>query len=831
MAGQAQWEVNLNISNNLQELYSLAEKLQGEIDNLTNQKHEIKLNIDEKELNSALKNLNKMLDSIGKGTGDFKQFETLSKDINEAVSSVKNLGKAFGTIDKDTGMSDMLSTIKNIDTSLTNLASNFGKVKSGISDVGSEIKDLGNAAKVVDQLESATDSAKRKTPRKKKQKSISDDEYSKNEELYAAILDDHISKGDTVLGGRATTTHLENGLVRVTAKIKDAEGNWKSFKTTLDADLNETNTSFSPITSGISKLEKQLKESEAEKTNLSLGEIQSQVERIRNALNLDDTFQINVDNKGIVSITQTLSEAGNVATSTAQTFRNVDDAIANFGEKASSVAEKTKVSLKQAKEVQKESAKAENNSSKTSSDKRQPSITKAWDEAIKINNALKSTKSITDNLKIVMPEADFSKIDVQIKKLNSDLTSGVKTVSEYKKEISGLVSSSGSIVTADGVSKFKNQLQKVIDSSATKLSNFEKNPAPSNQNSIWKGYLAEYTAALEKLRSEFEKIGSTDIMSSEQLKNISDAENKLKELESTMKNMKMSDKGSNPVSRDSLRLQIAQILEKYTGMSKALRAEFKALDDQLSRLGADANVSHLTSQFESLQRMAIQTGQATTSLWSAIKDKAFYGLAGQIGSYFGFNDVVEGIKKVASTVTDLNTQFTELSKVSDATTSQLYSNFSDFADIAKDVGGTISDTISATSDWSRNGYDLEQSKELARVAQLYKNVGDGIDIDEANESLISTLQGFKLQADDAEHIIDVFNEVSNNEAIDSSGIGEALQRSAASFNAAHTSLEKSVALVSATNSVLQDPSKVGYRHIADLHSNVMIIKEAISVNI
>ena len=45
------------------------------------------------------------------------------------------------------------------------------------------------------------------------------------------------------------------------------------------------------------------------------------------------------------------------------------------------------------------------------------------------------------------------------------------------------------------------------------------------------------------------------------------------------------------------------------------------------------------------------------------------------------------------------------------------------------------------------------------MAQIYKNVGDGIDIDEANSSLISTLQGFKLQADDAEHIIDVFNEV------------------------------------------------------------------------
>lgn len=45
--------------------------------------------------------------------------------------------------------------------------------------------------------------------------------------------------------------------------------------------------------------------------------------------------------------------------------------------------------------------------------------------------------------------------------------------------------------------------------------------------------------------------------------------------------------------------------------------------------------------------------------------------------------------------------------------------------------------------------------------------------------------------------------------IDSAGIGEALQRSAASFYAANTDLSKSIALITGTNSVLQDPDKVG----------------------
>lgn len=801
MAGQAQWEVNLQISNNLQELYALAEKLQGQLDNREKSKHEIKLNINEDELNKAMRNLNKMLDSIGKGTKNFTQFENLSKDIQEAISSVKLLGSAFGKIDKDTGMSEMLTTIKNIDTSLSSLIGNFDKVKNGLSGVGDEVKGLENAAKAVEKLEGIENSSNKKKTSQQKRKPISDEDYAKNESSYASILDEHLSSGDTVLGGRATTSHLENGLVRVEAQIKSVDDSWKKFSATIDGDGKIT-TKFSPISKGLDKLNEDLAESETAAKNLSLGDIQDQVARVRKELDLSDAFKIDIDNKGIVTITQSLSEASNVATTTAQTFRNADDAIANFGQRTSDVANKTKVSVKQAKES------AKDTTSKDITSKKGNQVTsKDWNNAHKINDALNNTAQLMSNLKLVAPESDFSQIEAQVKSLNQTLISGTIPAKQYRDAIAGLTSDYK--ISADSVSKFKNNTQKFLDSYTNKLEKFKVNPAPENQNDAWKDKIAQYEALISKLKAELESIGSVELISQEQIKNISDLEGQIKLLGTEMSSMKTSQKGSNSVTRDSLRLQIAQTLAKYTGMSKSLRAEFEALDQTLAHLGANADVSHLTSQFESLHRVAVETGQATTSLWSAIKDKAFYGLASTIGTYFGLNDVIEGIKKVANTVTDLNTQFTELSKVSDASTSQLYNNFSDFSDIAKEVGGTISDTISATSDWSRNGYDLKQSEELAKVAQIYKNVGDGIDIDEANSSLISTLQGFKLQADDAEHIIDVFNEVSNHEPIDSSGIGEALQRSAASFNAANTSLEKSVALISGTNSVIQDPSRVG----------------------
>ena len=741
----------LVFESNIQALQSQLDDLKSKVLALENSPHEVKLKINEDELNKAVKNLNNLLKSLGKGTGDIKTFDTLGKDIQEAVTSVKALGKAFGTIDKDTGMSEMLTTIKNIDTSLSSLVGNFDKVKSGLSGVGDEVKGLENAARAVEKLEGVENSSNKKKTSRQKRKPISDEDYAKNESSYASILDEHLSSGDTVLGGRATTSHLENGLVRVEAQIKSVDDSWKKFSATIDGD-GITTTKFSPISKGLDKLNDELAESETAAKNLSLGDIQDQVARVRKELDLSDAFKIDIDNKGIVTITQSLSEASNVATTTAQTFRNADDAIANFGQRTSDVANKTKVSVKQAKESVKDVISTDNTSKKSNQ-----VTSKDWNDAHKINDALNNTAQLMSNLKLVAPESDFSQIEAQVKSLNQTLISGTTPAKQYRDAISALTSDYK--ISADSVSKFKNNTQKFLDSYTNKLEKFKVNPAPENQNNAWKIKIADYEKLISQLKTELESIGSVEFVSQEQLKYISDLESKIKLLGTEMSSMKTSQKGSSSVTRDSLRLQIAQTLAKYSGMSKSLRAEFEALDQTLAHLGANADVTHLTSQFESLHRVAVETGQATTSLWSAIKDKAFYGLASAIGTYFGFNDVVEGIKKVANTVTDLNTQFTELSKVSDASTSQLYNNFSDFSDIAKEVGGTISDTISATSDWSRNGYDLKQSEELARVAQIYKNVGDGIDIDEANSSLISTLQGFKLQADDAEHIIDVFNEV------------------------------------------------------------------------
>lgn len=299
------------------------------------------------------------------------------------------------------------------------------------------------------------------------------------------------------------------------------------------------------------------------------------------------------------------------------------------------------------------------------------------------------------------------------------------------------------------------------------------------------------------------------ITSEEDIQNLKEYESEIKNTIATVTNMSAAEKGYNFVSGQKELDKIHKLLNENSKMSSEAKAKIKAYYTEIESGNPSMSLDRIHGEIMKIYNAEVEAGRAGRSFFDTLKNSGFHQLAAQMSGMFGFYDVINLIKQAASAVTELNTQITELAKVSEDSVSQIYADFDSYANIAKEMGSTISDTIAATTAWSKDGYNIPDSKELAEVSLLYKNVGDGINIDEANESLVSTLKGFKLEADQAEHIVDVFNEVSNREPISSSGIGEALQRSAASFNAANTSLEKSVALVTATNSVLQDPEKVG----------------------
>ena len=161
-------------------------------------------------------------------------------------------------------------------------------------------------------------------------------------------------------------------------------------------------------------------------------------------------------------------------------------------------------------------------------------------------------------------------------------------------------------------------------------------------------------------------------------------------------------------------------------------------------------------------------------------------------------------------VLEIDSAMTELKKVTDET-SATYANFlSEAGERAKELGASISDVVSATADFARLGYNLQDATKIADSAILFKQVGDGVqDIDEASADIISAMKAFNIEAENSVQITDKFNEVGNSYAITSAGTAEALQRSAAALAAAGNNIDQSIGMIVAANDVAQSPEQVG----------------------
>lgn len=265
----------------------------------------------------------------------------------------------------------------------------------------------------------------------------------------------------------------------------------------------------------------------------------------------------------------------------------------------------------------------------------------------------------------------------------------------------------------------------------------------------------------------------------------------------------------NEIRVSNIQSQLHDYLEKYPKIEKKLNDQVSKLQNGLASPDASNNVKELSKQMAELRARAKDLGLETENLLDKF-EKLFGQHLSTMVVMAALHKMQDAARQVYQNVVDIDTAMTELRKVTNETDATYTKFMENAADRAQRVGATISDTITATADFSRLGYNLDDASSISDAALIYKNVGDGItDINDASESLISTMQAFNVQAKNSMKIVDEFNEAGNNFAISSAGVGEALQRSGAALAAANNTMEQSIALATTMNRIIQNPETVG----------------------
>lgn len=402
--------------------------------------------------------------------------------------------------------------------------------------------------------------------------------------------------------------------------------------------------------------------------------------------------------------------------------------------------------------------------------------------------------------------SEFSNVKTEVESLNEQLRNNKISISDYKLSVSEKISDFGSAIKEQ-----KTALEKTLSEMNTLIGKVDYNvktgkPVDGMRSSDYSTMMDKYKAELEELRTLQATVSKQDYVSAAQLKQFDDLRKKLKDSETSFKTLSAAEKGSDSLSRAKLYSKIGEYLQKNSGMAKEFKTQLKSLQKQLENDGPNANVKNLTDQFIRLQSQIREAGQEGRSFLDVLKDKAFYGFAGQLSTYFGFNDFVRYIGEGVNTIRELDTAMTEMRKVSDESVSSLKSFQEESFNIANAVGTTALQIQNSTADWMRLGLSLDDAKEAAKDANILLNVSEFDNIEDATKSLVSMSQAYKDL--DKLTIVDKLNEVGNNYAISTDELASALQRSSATLSLMGNTIDEAAALVTTANATIQDADSV-----------------------
>lgn len=423
--------------------------------------------------------------------------------------------------------------------------------------------------------------------------------------------------------------------------------------------------------------------------------------------------------------------------------------------------------------------------------------------------------------------------DKSLSKMKLEIQQAKQLIAEYQNSITtGTTKFSGvdtsnvikDVVTLEQANQRIATVKNTIESSATTLKSIYKNDQFPEMEAKYKSLMAsakEYMALEDKDKlNQIEKLSLLEQETAVYKNNLSEIKSLQTANAGVIKRETDAIKERNQEEKSTIndlnkQLNLVQTIQNY--LKGNTRIKGTQYENQLNTLLGNLQTGDYDSKtlkgyetvFKQIKTDITDAGLAGKSLFDV-----FSSGVKKFSSWFGVSQLVmsgvRGIKQMISTVTELDTAMTELRKVTDLTEKE-YENFGSIAaNIAKQVGATIADTINSTADFARLGYNIDESAQLAEAALVYKNVGDGIDdIGESSESIISTIKAFNIEATNAMGIVDRFNKVGNEFAISSEGIGTALKKSAAALATSGNSLEESIGLITGMNAVVQNPEQVG----------------------
>lgn len=171
------------------------------------------------------------------------------------------------------------------------------------------------------------------------------------------------------------------------------------------------------------------------------------------------------------------------------------------------------------------------------------------------------------------------------------------------------------------------------------------------------------------------------------------------------------------------------------------------------------------------------------------------------------NAFQNGVRRVIDLTKELNSNMVDLQIASGESYSNIYELSKSFNDLGRELGRSTSDVMTAANDWLRAGYNAQKAAELTRASMELSTLGM-INSSDATSYLISTMKGWKLEANEVSSVVDKLTAIDFQAAVSAGDLAEAISRSSVSAQKAGLDLDTFLGYVTVVQETTQKSAEV-----------------------
>lgn len=248
--------------------------------------------------------------------------------------------------------------------------------------------------------------------------------------------------------------------------------------------------------------------------------------------------------------------------------------------------------------------------------------------------------------------------------------------------------------------------------------------------------------------------------------------------------------------------------------TKTIKAQIAQIEKSTT-LNVKVNSAGATQTVKEMNKVNRSTMTASAAFVDITKKVALFGAATSIIGGF-----TAACGAAMQAVLDFDKSLTEMKKVSSLSGQELDNYTKKLAELGEQTARSRSEMVDASTEFIKSGFSEDDAAELARVATMMQNVADSeMDAGTAANFITSQLKAFKLDAADAETILDGLNEVSNNFAVSSTDISSGLSKTSSAMGALGNDYQQTIGLLTAGTEILQNQSGKVARGLRTIGNN------------